>query len=61
MRWPFDKIEEARAELCKYKNTYIYHAAGSCYDVEEYALEYCITDDNDFIQGSDFELAEEGV
>lgn len=57
-RWNIEDEAEAKAELAKYKCTY-----SSDYNnhyIEEYALEYCECDeDGDFIQGSDFELAEE--
>lgn len=52
-RWPIEKEAEAKAELakfrCEYEDGYI----------TEYALEWCECDeDGEFIQGSNFELAE---
>ena len=53
-RWPIEKEEEAKAELakfrCEYEDGYI----------TEYALEWCEYDeDGEFIDGSNFELAEQ--
>ncbi len=55
-RWGIVQEQDAKKELAKYKcscnGDYVL-------DVTEYALEYCECDeDGEFIQGSDFELAE---
>lgn len=56
-RWTYDQLNEAKAELSKYKCTY--HEHPDCVDVEEYALEYCDTNtDGEFVNGSDYDLAE---
>lgn len=56
-RWNIEDEAEAKAELAKHKCTY---DGGNVWDIEEYALEYCECDeDGEFIQGSDFDLAEE--
>lgn len=56
-KWPIEKEMEAKEELKKHRCTY--EKSGDFYDVEEFALEYCETDDDgDFISGSDFDLAE---
>ena len=50
--------EEAKAELEKYKCSYVTDSNPSLVFVEEYALEYCITDeDGEFIEGSDLVFA----
>lgn len=57
-RWVIEDEEDAKKELAKYRCEYIKHA--ECWDVIEYALEYCECDeDGEFIQGSDYELATE--
>lgn len=57
-RWVIEDEEDAKKELSKYSCKYIKRA--ECWDVQEYALEYCECDeDGEFIQGSDFELAAE--
>lgn len=57
-RWSIDQKEEAQAELAKYKCRY--PEGIELYYATEYALEYCECDeDGEFIQGSDFDLAEE--
>lgn len=49
---------EARQELAKYRCSYSEGRSG--FYIEEYALEFCETDeDGDFIEGSDYQLAEE--
>lgn len=54
--WGIEGEEQAKKELAKYKCTY---SGGNFWDIEEYALEYCeCNEDGEFIQGSDFELAE---
>lgn len=57
-RWLIEDDEDAKKELARYSCEYIKRA--ECWDVIEYALEYCECDeDGEFIQGSDFELATE--
>lgn len=57
-RWDISQVKEAKAELAKYNCSYT--RATALYWVEEYALEYCECDeDGEFVQGSDFDLAEE--
>lgn len=57
-RWDAKDKEEAKKELAKYKC--VYSKGIEIWDVEEYALEYCECDeDGEFIQGSDYDLAEE--
>lgn len=56
-RWVIEDEEEAKKVLAGYKCSY---DGGNVWDIEEYALEYCECDeDGEFIQGSDYELAEE--
>lgn len=53
-RWSIEQIDEAKAELAKYKCEY------DLSYIAEYALEYCECDeDGEFIQGSDYDFAEE--
>lgn len=57
-RWSIEDQQEAIEELSKYRCKYT--KDGSLYNIEEYALEYCECDeDGEFIQGSDFDFAEE--
>lgn len=57
-RWSTEDQPEAIEELSKYRCKYT--EEGSLYNIEEYALEYCECDeDGEFIQGSDFDFAEE--
>lgn len=57
-RWSIEDQTKAIEELSKYRCKYT--EDGSLYNIEEYALEYCECDENgEFIQGSDFDLAEE--
>lgn len=57
-RWNINQSEEAKIELAKYNCSYC--KSISLYYIEEYALEYCECDeDGEFVQGSDFDLAEE--
>lgn len=57
-RWSIEDRQEAIEELSKYRCKYT--EDGSLYNIEEYALEYCECDeDGEFIQGSDFDFAEE--
>lgn len=57
-RWVIEDGDDAKKELAKYRCAYVKRA--ECWDVKEYALEYCKYDeDGDFIQGSDYELAAE--
>lgn len=56
-RFDINDEEKAREELSKYRCTY---KCDNVCDIDEYALEYCECDeDGDFIQGSDFYLADE--
>lgn len=61
-RWSIEDEAEALEELKNYKCTY---DKGNLYYIDEYALEYCETDeDGEFIEGSTFEMyeiAEEAV
>lgn len=57
-RWPIEQEEEAKAELaklhCEYKKGI------ELWYITEYALEYCeIDEDGNWIDGSDYDLAEE--
>lgn len=57
-RWKIEQAEEAKAELAKYRCSY--KLDGQLWHVEEYALEYCLTDDEgEFVEGSDYDFAEE--
>lgn len=57
-RWNIDQESEANEELAKYRCSY--RSNGHMTWIEEYVLEYCECDeDGEFIQGSDFDLAEE--
>lgn len=57
-RWSIEQEREAKEELAKYTCTY--HEDAETWGVEEYALEYCECDeDGEFVQGSDYDLAEE--
>lgn len=57
-RWNIEQEEEAKEELKKYKCSYKNWQDGT--DVKEYALEYCECDEDDeYVSGSDFYLAEE--
>lgn len=57
-RWDVSNREEAKSELAKHYC--VYKEDGSLYNIQEYALEYCECDeDGEFVQGSDFEFAEE--
>lgn len=57
-RWSMEEETEAKAELAKYKNSYSTNDVITY--IEEYALEYCACDeDGEFLEGSDYELAEE--
>jgi hypothetical protein len=56
-RWSIDQKEEAEVELAKYRCAY---KGGN--NIEEWALEYCECDeDGEFVEGSDFSLAEENT
>lgn len=56
-RWPIEEKEAAQEELAKYRCEYNH---GYDWDITEYALEYCVCDeDGEFYEGSDFDLAEE--
>lgn len=56
-RWNIEEKEDAKKELSKYHCKY---QGGYDWDIEEYALEYCECDeDGEFVQGSDYDLAEE--
>jgi uncharacterized protein (DUF1778 family) len=55
-RWPIDQEADAKAELEKHQCKY----DGDGWNIEEWALEYCVCDeDGDFVSGSDYEFAEE--
>lgn len=57
-RWNIEQEQEAKAELAKYNCSYITDSNPSLVFVEEYALEYCLTDeDGEFIEGSDLVFA----
>ena len=57
-RWRMDEVEEAKRELSQYRCCY--EKDGLLYNVTEYALEYCVCDeDGNFVCGSDYDLAEE--
>lgn len=56
-RWGIEQKAVAFAELQKYKCSY--RKDNQLFDVEEYALEFCVCDDDgEFIDGSDYEFAE---
>ena len=56
-RWSSDQYGLAKAELNKYKCSY--KKSGGYVFADEYALEYCNTDeDGEFLDGSDLDLAE---
>ena len=45
-------------ELAKYKCEY--KESGGCYSIKEFALMYCECDeDGEFVEGADFDMAEE--
>lgn len=57
-RWPIEQAAEAREELKKYRCRY--DKGISTWQIEEYALEFCECDEyGEFVEGSEFELAEE--
>ena len=57
-RWDIGQKQEALEELAKYQCTYGRYNEHSI-SVEEYALEFCICDeDGDFVEGSDYIFAE---
>ena len=57
-RWSIEQEAEAKAELAKYKCSYVTDSNPSLVFIEEYALEYCLTDDDgEFIEGSDLVFA----
>ena len=56
-RWTGDQYDFAKAELAKYSCSY--RKSGGYVFADEYALEYCNTDeDGEFLDGSDLDLAE---
>lgn len=58
MRWDIKQEQEAKAELAKHNCSYVPDSNPSLVFIEEYALEYCITDeDGEFIEGADFVFA----
>lgn len=62
-RWDISDTEAARHELslhkCQYREETTSHGS-KVLQADEWALEYCECDeDGDFVQGSDFDLAEE--
>lgn len=57
-RWNIEQEAEAKEELAKYRCSY--HSNGHMTWIKEYALEYCECDEEgEFIQGSDYDLADE--
>lgn len=57
-RWAIEQEQDAKEELAKYACTY--RENSETWSIEEYALEYCECDEEgEFVQGSDFDLAEE--
>ena len=57
-RWSIEQEQEAKEELAKHTCTYRENA--ETWSIEEYALEYCECDEEgEFLQGSDYGLAEE--
>lgn len=57
-RWPIEEKDEALDELKKYRCEY--RKLREAIDITEYALEFCRCDeDGEFIDGSDYEFAEE--
>ncbi len=57
-RWSIEQEDEAKAELAKYECSYVTDSNPSLVFVEEYALEYCLNDDDgEFIEGSDLVFA----
>ena len=56
-RWTGDQYGLAKAELTKYRCSY--RKSGGYVFADEYALEYCNTDeDGEFLDGSDLDIAE---
>lgn len=56
-RWNIEDEQTAIKTLAEYKCSYEHNGSGT-YTVNEYALEYCVTDeDGEFIEGSDFTFA----
>lgn len=56
--WNIEQKSEAKAELAEHRCSY--RGNEHLHYIEEYALEYCLCDeDGEFIEGSDFDLAEE--
>ena len=57
-RWPIECKEEAQRILAGYRSSYEYDKGQNRWYIEEYALEFCETDDDgEFVEGSDYELA----
>lgn len=57
MRWSIDHEKEAMEELARHKCTYSHW---NLWYIEEWALEYCECDsDGEWVDGSDYVLAEE--
>lgn len=57
MRWSIEDIKEANRVLAEHRCRYTHW---NVWDIEEYALEYCLCDeDGTFIDGSDFDFAKE--
>lgn len=55
-RWPIEYKEEAQRILAGYRSSY--DKGPNLWCIEEYALEYCETDeDGEFVEGSDYDLA----
>lgn len=56
-RWSADEEETAYAALSAVRCSYNH---GNLWNITEYALEWCNTDeDGDFVEGSDYKFAEE--
>lgn len=57
-RWSIDQKEEAKKELAAHRS--IYQRGAELYYITEYALMYCVYDeDGAFIEGADYDLADE--
>ena len=58
-RWSISDEDDARKELANHRNEYRSDGRSIC-RIDEYALEFCECDeDGEFIEGSDYEMAEE--
>lgn len=60
--WPREEEEKALAELEKYRCTYDTAPNSTDVYITEYALEYCLLDEEgEFLRGSDFTFAEDST